>query len=680
MYKKRCRQIHLDFHTSERIDDIGGRFNKKDFQTTLKNAHVNSINIFAKCHHGWAYFPSEKNEIHPNLTFDLLGEMIEACHEVDIETPIYISAGLDEKMARRHPEWLIRNQDETMSCFGVLKNTFMEPGYHEMCFNSPYLEYLLDQIEEVLMKYDGDGLFLDIVGERTCYCQNCIKTLQENHRDPRNIEDVKWLAKRTFKNYVDKVKERVASVKPGTPIFHNSGHIMMGRRDLLLANSHAEIESLPTGGWGYENFPLTANYITNKVDFYTGMTGKFHTTWGEFGGFKHPNALKYETALMLSHGAGCNIGDQLHPLGTLDKTTYDMIGTAYKEVMEKEEWCIGAKAEADVAFLAVEAVYQNGCIAPNISEEKQKDVRYTDIGCVKVLQEGHILYDVIDIMDDFEKYKLIILPDYIRLNEEYIQKIRQYTEKGGKILATGVSGLKLDKDEFGIELGVRYKGENKNQPNYIYPEFTLENIGQSPYIAYTSNYEIEQKSGILLAYSVDSYFNRETYHFCSHQHSPHVEEYNKPGIVKSTNGIYIGWKLFEEYAKVGSYIIRDIVLHCIEELLDEKTLKVNLPSQGITTLRHQKEKTRYIHHLLYAQAIKRGAVKLSTNPRDKIDIEVIEDILPLYNVHAELKVKEKITNVYLAPQMEKIPFYYEKNRLCYEVQKVNMHQMVVLEY
>lgn len=35
----------------------------------------------------------------------------------------------------------------------------------------------------------------------------------------------------------------------------------------------------------------------------TGMSGKFHTAWGEFGGFKHPDALKYEAASMSSFGA-----------------------------------------------------------------------------------------------------------------------------------------------------------------------------------------------------------------------------------------------------------------------------------------------------------------------------------------------------------------------------------------
>ena len=66
------RQVHLDFHTSERIFGIGESFDKKQFQEALKKGHVNSVTLFSKCHHGWAYHPSKANDMHPNLSFDLL--------------------------------------------------------------------------------------------------------------------------------------------------------------------------------------------------------------------------------------------------------------------------------------------------------------------------------------------------------------------------------------------------------------------------------------------------------------------------------------------------------------------------------------------------------------------------------------------------------------------------------
>jgi hypothetical protein len=54
------------------------------------------------------------------------------------------------------------------------------------------------------------------------------------------------------------------------------------------------------------------------------MTGKFHQTWGEFGGFKRPEALRYECAAMLAFGARCSIGDQLHPSGEMNPDTYEL--------------------------------------------------------------------------------------------------------------------------------------------------------------------------------------------------------------------------------------------------------------------------------------------------------------------------------------------------------------------
>ena len=100
----RFRQVHLDFHTSGLIPNIGRKFSKSQFQDMLKLGHVDSITIFAKCHHGYAYFPSETIPKHPGLSFDLLAAQIEAAHEIDVKVPIYLSVGLDEHLAWEHPE------------------------------------------------------------------------------------------------------------------------------------------------------------------------------------------------------------------------------------------------------------------------------------------------------------------------------------------------------------------------------------------------------------------------------------------------------------------------------------------------------------------------------------------------------------------------------------------------
>ncbi|MFE5318736.1 beta-galactosidase trimerization domain-containing protein [Paenibacillus sp. NPDC056579] len=654
----RFRQVHLDFHTSEAIPHIGRQFSKQQFQDMLKKGSVDSITIFSKCHHGWAYHPTEANEIHPELEFDLLGAMIEAAHEIDVKTPVYISAGLDEKLTRRHPEWLIRDINDNTNWV----DGFMKPGYHQFCLNTPYLDILIRQIEEVVRNYDADGIFLDIVGVRQCYCHTCVQTLRDAGQDPRNKEAVIALGERTYANYASRVREAIDAIKPGLPVFHNGGHIRRGRRDLAGMNSHLELESLPTGGWGYDHFPLSARYAQGLGMNYLGMTGKFHTTWGEFGGYKHPNALRYETSLSIANGARCSIGDQLHPEGLMDPATYELIGAAYREVAEKEAWCKDVRSVADVALLSVEAVASQ-------KEEKREDRSGTsDAGAVRMLLEGKILFDVVDTENDWTKYKVVILPDQVVVNPQLAAKLNDYFAQGGKVLATGRSGLNEAGDGFAIDLGVAWEGENPYKPSFFRPHFELASLQNAAFVFYSDGQQVQLTDGTSLGHRENPYFNRDVFTFCSHQHTPSAQQDNGPGMVESRNGIYFAWNVFADYAGKGSLALKESVLFALNRLLTDKTLSTTLPAQGIVTLMEQPSERRYVNHLLYATPVKRGS-----------GVEVIEDIVPLYDVRVTLKLDKPVKRAYLAPQMEELPIDEANGSVSYTVPKLECHQMVVLE-
>jgi hypothetical protein len=114
-----ARQVHLDFHTSELIPNVGARFSKKQWQKALRLGHVNSINIFAKCHHGWSYYPTKIGNAHPTLKRDLLGEQIAACHEIGVKAPIYFTVGWSANDAETHPEWCARHKDGSLAACNV---------------------------------------------------------------------------------------------------------------------------------------------------------------------------------------------------------------------------------------------------------------------------------------------------------------------------------------------------------------------------------------------------------------------------------------------------------------------------------------------------------------------------------------------------------------------------------
>ncbi|WP_059043107.1 beta-galactosidase trimerization domain-containing protein [Paenibacillus rubinfantis] len=651
----RFRQVHLDFHTSEAIEEIGSHFSKQQFQEMLQLGHVDSITVFSKCHHGWAYHPSTANEMHPHLSFDLLGAQIEAAHEIGVKTPVYLSAGLDEKLARRHPEWLIRDPQEKLSW----SPDFMTPGYHQFCMNTPYLDILAAQVREVVTRYDADGIFLDIVGVRECYCQSCVAEIRRRGFDPRDLEAMRTLWEETYFRYAKAMDEAVHAIKPGLPVFHNSGHVKRGRRDLAKLNTHLELESLPTGGWGYDHFPLSARYAQGLGMDVLGMTGKFHTSWGEFGGYKHPNALKYETALSLANGARISIGDQLHPTGLMDLATYTLIGEAFREVEAKEAWCADVTSIADVALLSAEAAGEPGTAG-----------QQADTGAVRILLEGHYLFDVVDTESDLSSYSVVILPDVITIDEPLKTKLTAYLAQGGKILATGRSGLSPDGSRFELDFGATPHGAFVSNPSYFRPDFELPSLRNASFVIYADGQDIQLNSnGTQLGSRENSYFNRDLFTFCSHQHTPSNLQDAGPGMVEGPAGIYAAWNLFADYALKGSLPVKEILHYALDRLLERKTVRTNLPAQGVTTLQAQTDNNRWIHHLLYASPVRRGQ-----------NVEVIEDLPVLSDIAATVTVPAQVREVYLAPQRTPLPFRQENGSVHYTLPSWSCHQMVVLQF
>lgn len=255
-YELRFRQVHLDFHTSPHIPGIGEAFKRKQWQEALRLGHVDSITCFSKCHHGWSYHPTEVGRMHPHLRFDLLRAQIEASKEIGVNVPVYISAGVDDLAASEHPEW---REISIAGAYQGWTGPINQPGFKTMCFNTPYLDYLCRQIEEVVRLFpECDGIFLDIISQGECCCRWCLEYMEASGLDAERAEDRQTCARAALMRYFERSTAAARSLRPDMPVFHNSGHITRGRRDILPFFSHLELESLPTGGWAFPSPQSTA--------------------------------------------------------------------------------------------------------------------------------------------------------------------------------------------------------------------------------------------------------------------------------------------------------------------------------------------------------------------------------------------------------------------------------------
>lgn len=85
-----------------------------------------------------------------------------------------------------------------------------------------------------------------------------------------------------------------------------------------------------------------------------GMTGRFHTEWGDFHILENQAALEFECLRMLSSGFASSIGDQLEPNGCLNPAAYALIGAVYEQFERYEAYARPAHAIAEATVLTPE--------------------------------------------------------------------------------------------------------------------------------------------------------------------------------------------------------------------------------------------------------------------------------------------------------------------------------------
>ncbi|MDR1279568.1 MAG: alpha-amylase [Opitutaceae bacterium] len=671
------RQVHLDFHTNGSIPGVGAKFDKKAFQAVLQEARVNSITCFSKCHHGWSYHDTKVGKRHPHMKGELLAKQIEACREIGVRVPIYLSAGLDELALSEHPEWRTINQK------GVGVEPFHAGWRGLLRWNSPYLDYLCRQIEEVVTRWrDADGIFLDIIGPRLDYSDDSLAAMKARGYNPENEAEVAaWAHEVLLENYYKKTTAAARSHNADMPVFHNCGHVHIGASEELHYNSHLELESLPTGGWGYDHFPLSVRYaITTGHDF-LGMTGKFHTSWGEFGGFKRPEALRYECEAMIAYGAKCGIGDQLHPSGEINRDTYALIGEAYRTVEAKEAWCSDVKPVARIGLVSA----------------AKPDVRQTlaDEGASRMLLELHQPFLVLDAKAPWTPFDLVILPDSIVFTDELQKKARRYLAQGGRILASGTSLLDETGQAIALpEAGIRYVGRSASDPDYLVATaLSAADVPvKSPVVIHGGALEVEPLAKTrVLAERATPYFNRTWEHFCSHQHAPDEpgsEAKNSPAATLSAEGnvAYFAHDIFTRYRLYGQPLYRDFVLAAIKVLLsggggDGNALPVvtaNLPSTGRVNVMEQRAHRRFVVHVLHAVPTLRGGAK-HEGPH-AWPVEVIEDVTPVSDVRCAVRLPRKVKSARLVPDGAALAFTQRDGVVTFTIPRVLGHQMVELAW
>ncbi len=666
----------MDFHTSPLIPGIAADFDPATFARTLRDAHVDSVTCFAVCHHGLSYYPTKVGAVPPHLSRDLLGEQIEACHRYGIRVPGYVTVAWNEQQATLHPEWR-QIQPDGRAAGRLPVGPIDKHDWQWLCLNSPYADHVAAVVDEVVRGYPVDGLFLDIVMTVTpgCVCGYCLRGMRDEGLNPEDEGALRRYALAVERRFMERISRDVWALKPDLPLFFNSHLRLAG--DPTLGNgpeapffSHWEIESLPSGGWGYTHFALYNRFFQTLGKPRLGMTAIFHRSWADFGTLKSQAALDYECFRALAGGAACSIGDQMHPRGLLNAEAYRRIGVTYAAVEAKELWCRDATPLAEVGLL----------LSPDVVSGTRPVGLESEEGALRMLLELGAQVAVLDRQADLSAYRVVVAPDNVRLDPDLAGILRAYVTGGGALLFSHESGLRRDGEGFALdeEMGLDYLGVSQDDVAFLRPVGGLEaEIPAMDHALYLRGSAVRPRAGTLtLGAVVSPYFSRTWAHFSSHAQTP-----PNPAALSDLAAVtlrgrvaYLAHPIFHAYQQHGYPVYRQIVGALLRRVLPTPLVRTNVPSTGEVSLVRQgagadgDSPERLICHILHYVPQRRTP-----------DLDLLEDVIPLHDVEVGVRTAWTPRVAYLAPERAGLPMTMQGEYASVCVPRVDGHAMIVLE-
>lgn len=643
------RAIQLDFHTMPGIHDIGRDFDADEFADTLQSAGVEYINVFARCNLGFAYYPTKIGIVYPGLKVDLLGRMVSACHRRKIQVVAYFNAGLDHEHALRHRDWCKVNRDGQ-----VYEMNQMGHFFRRLCLNTGYRPHLLAMVAEVMNRYPVDGFFLDCFSFTPCYGVECLDGMRRLGMDPmddRAVTDYCWRITELF------VKEVQRLVKPrGLNLYCNG--VPYDRQ-----STHIELEVLPTGGWGYDVLPFVIRYARTLGKPYYLMTGRFHESWGDFCGLRPEPSLQFDCYNSIANGGTCSVGDHLHPRGKLIPAVYRTIRNVFAETARLDPWTANARPLTEMAILA----------PPLKNYPGRYDFSLESIqGATRILVELKQQFDIIDGDAALARYRVILLPDQMTVDQGLRRKLTDHLWRGGMLISSAYAGMNPKKTGFALgAYRLAFQGPEPYTPTFFKTAREVSrDLPDMLVTIYDPGIAMQARKGAkVLAELWKPYFNVKSWdRYHENLYTPPEKSTGRPALVRCGNVFHFSFPIFASYFEHAVVAYKHLLRNCLEQAFPRPLVKVEgFPSFGQATVTVQ-GKRRMVHLLTYVPELRGKRA------------QIVEEPIEVRDVRLDLRKDGRpVHRVYRAPGREPLDFESDDGYLTTTVPLVRGYQMVVFE-
>ncbi len=387
---------------------------------------------------------------------------------------------LQGEVYEKHPDWR-RVAADTSEVPQVDLVKYPHGGM--LCLLGPYGDFFIEVLAEILTLYpDVDAFSFDGLHHGGfCYCRHC----REDYRKDTGLEiprvDLEDPAFRRYQHWADRrlesliqrMQTRLKGLKPEVALVTwttnagRFGHLrdiprnMPARMNLLLDAPDQELW-LDETNRGATVLPSFASaYIYALTDHRVAFSEPYLMSHGNpYGKDSFPaHEVERRMMLVLTHGACPSIA--VSQPGDLQAAVVHGLA----EVGRRKRWLVRKEPEPWAAILMSDDTRNFYGRSPGRVEE-----RYVShvLGAFRAALEEHLpaalVCDWNLNSEDLAKYRVLVLPDAACLDDEQVEAVRGFVEKGGGLVASldtslfDASGNPREDFALGRVLGVRYRG------------------------------------------------------------------------------------------------------------------------------------------------------------------------------------------------------------------------------
>ena len=629
------------------------QFDPEEYASCMETAGVDTAYVYASNCLGLCLYPTKVGYRHSIAEKrDIFGETIAALRRRKIGVVGYLNSWNTEA-ARQHPDWQIRSSD------GKARGEFSRFG--TCCLNSPYRQFFLNMVKEMVSSYEIDGFWVDMIGFMSpdCTCKYCREKYRAetgnelpdtiNWTDPNFISYIQFKFD-TVTTYAREVSETAKAARPGISVslqcagwnramdygLHDAYY---GTMDYVSGDFYASRHKtdvicriLPNLS---ENMPF--EYMISRAPHLS-----YHT------GLKSEEEFLRQACTALLCGGSFLFIDAIDPSGKLSPALYTQMGQIRKKLEPFYK-----TVDHDARILRDVAVYINFDSYTQREAEGQPSHRLGDYRAValnleqlnRAFARAHIDYDILTEKNihKLSAYKVVVVPDLYRMSASECRQLARYAEQGGRLYISGASSaLSTDgtnQEQFMLEkvMGVSYDGFRDLQPVYLAPTAA----GEACFPGFTGTYPmmlpfaapnvsvVSEKATVLATFTYPLSDGRDIRVYSSAISNPPMEVTEKPAVVYHPYGkgacIYSCAPMEQSKVDGTIEVFNTLILRLLEEA-GGLTLQCRETEFLEQVLRYHPSSGKYTLSLLNHQEVKKS--------------------VPLYDLQFSLRLEGKPKAVY----------------------------------